>query len=140
MITMQTGQKYNFSTIIPSILGIQHNNMLLTGDVSHNIAARYSDIATRHVTIYSACIGAGIRIDPDYTKMTKWYIFTTPNASELVLPLEYIIPATITPVTEIEYTLTIAGIDSSMIPIINETLLQLTGVRIKDARTDTVTI
>ena len=110
---------YNFSTIVPAILGDTYKNMKVVARMSHQEAVKKRDIFSLHDQVKRS-------LPQDIAVRDMEYIlFEDPSGSELVLPIEYIATESIIEVKRLKLLVEIPDANTEDVAVIQEVLISL---------------
>ena len=111
---------YNFSTLMPSVLGTSFKSMKVKGVLTSQEAVKYRDIATLHATVLPMLSGLPKRIE-----QLSYIIFENIDGEQLLLAYEYIDISSIVEVKTVNIRVDILEANTDDILIIQERLKEL---------------
>lgn len=120
MASFALKKSYNFSTLAPTILGNEYENMKVKAILDSDGALKYRDIATLHQTIK----GVMTNLPSSITDLT-YILFVNQNDEELVLALEYINTDSIKEVASVNIRIDVMNTNTEDIAILTSRLKEL---------------
>ena len=111
---------YNFSTLMPSVLGTSFKSMKVKGVLTSQEAVKYRDIATLHATVLSMLSGLPKRIE-----QLSYILFENIDGEQLLLAYEYIDISSIVEVKTINIRVDIFDTNTEDINILRTRLVEL---------------
>ena len=111
---------YNFSTLMPSVLGTSFKSMKVKGVLTSQEAVKYRDIATLHATVLPMLSGLPKRIE-----QLSYILFENIDGEQLLLAYEYIDISSIVEVKTINIRVDIFDTNTEDINILRTRLVEL---------------
>ena len=111
---------YNFSTLMPSVLGTSFKSMKVKGVLTSQEAVKYRDIATLHATVLPMLSGLAKRIE-----QLSYILFENIDGEQLLLAYEYIDISSIVEVKTINIRVDIFDTNTEDINILRTRLVEL---------------
>ena len=111
---------YNFSTLMPSVLGTSFKSMKFKGVLTSQEAVKYRDIATLHATVLPMLSGLPKRIE-----QLSYILFENIDGEQLLLAYEYIDISSIVEVKTINIRVDIFDTNTEDINILRTRLVEL---------------
>jgi hypothetical protein len=120
---------YNFSTLAPSVLGIEIKNATILGIFDYNIASNYISPEAKHAVIYPL-LPPGTVNDP---KKFTYFLFRSESGTNEVYAIEWVNIATIFKIVSQTITITVTNAQNGDAVNIRDSLIQL-GFRSFDVK------
>lgn len=113
------GAVYSFETFSPPILGEVHSRVTCDGAVSYKLAlSKGHPVGTLYRSVYPTLpLGT-----PDIPELLKYYLFTTPTGSSIVMCEQWIKPETITEVSFVNFSVMFERAEPATIDTVSKLL------------------
>lgn len=119
-MSFELKKSYNFTTLAPTLLGNQYDNMKVKAILTSANALIYKDIATLHRQVKSSISGL-----PDSITDLTYILFENTDGEEMVLALEYINTDSITEVNSLNIRIELTNCTVDDIGVLKTRLSEL---------------